>query len=142
MDAVSSISTTTTATKPTGFSAMGADEFTKIILSELGQQDPLAPNDTNQLIQQISDIRGIQSDMDLTDRLKALVGHDEFASAAGLIGKNISGISLENERVEGRVVGVSRTSDGSRLTLEDGTRVDFSNVDELIEAAQDEEGGA
>jgi flagellar basal-body rod modification protein FlgD len=120
---------------------MGADEFTKIILSELGQQDPLAPNDTNQLIQQISDIRGIQSDMDLSDRLKALVGQDEFASAAGLMGKSVSGISLENDRVQGRVVGVSRTSSGARLQLEDGTRLDFANVDELVETVASEEGG-
>ncbi|MFZ4573332.1 MAG: flagellar hook capping FlgD N-terminal domain-containing protein [Phycisphaerales bacterium] len=135
--AIDAIGTSRTgSTQASGYSAMTSDDFTKIILSELGKQDPLAPNDTNQLIQQIANIRGIQSDMDLGDRLGKLASHDEFASAAGLMGRTIRGIGEDAGAVEGKVVGVSRSDDGAVLRLDDGTRVRFSKVDEIADAAE------
>lgn len=126
-------SSTQSANQANGYSAMTSSDFTKIILSELGRQDPLAPNDTNQLVQQIANIRGIQSDMDLGDRLSRLVSHDEFAAAAGLMGRRVSGVSDEFGRISGKVVGVGRTTDGAVLRLEDGTSVKFGSVDEVAE---------
>jgi len=116
-----------------GYSQMTSADFTKIILSELGRQDPLAPNDTNQLIQQLANIRSIQSDMDLGDRLGKLVSHDEFAAAAGLMGKRVSGLSDQFGRVDGKVMSVSRTNEGAVLSLDNGVAVRFSKVDEIAE---------
>ncbi len=133
--AVDALNNTLNSTKQgNGYSAMTSADFTKIILSELGRQDPLAPNDTNQLVQQIANIRSIQSDMDLGDRLGKLVSSDEFASAAGLMGKSVSGVSDAIGRIAGTVVGVSRTSSGAVLRLEDGSTLDFAQIDNITEA--------
>ncbi|MBL8761217.1 MAG: hypothetical protein JNL50_07935 [Phycisphaerae bacterium] len=113
------------------FSGMSSDDFMKIVLSELSKQDPLKPNDTNALIEQISQIRSIQSDIDLSSTLKSLVKEDQFSSAAGLIGVNISGLSEANVRVSGIVTSVSRTDAGAVLTLLSGERVPMSKVDEI-----------
>lgn len=118
------------ATK-TGFSALSSEDFTQIILTELSKQDPLQPNDTNALLQQLSTIRSIQSDTDLSDQLSALVAQSDFASAAGLIGRSVSGLSEELRRVQGLVQSVSRTEQGPVLTLASGQRVPFSNVDQV-----------
>ena len=84
----------TPSTGATGFSALTAEDFSNIIFTELSKQDPLAPNDTNALLQQISSVRAIQSDMDLSSKLSSLVNENEFSSAATLIGKTISGYKL------------------------------------------------
>lgn len=113
------------------FSGMSSDDFMKIVLSELSKQDPLKPNDTSALIQQISQIRSIQSDIDLSSTLKSLVKDDQFSTAAGLIGTNISGLTETNLRVTGIVTAVSRTDSGAVLTLFTGERVPMSKVDEI-----------
>lgn len=121
------------ATSTDGYSALGSGDFLKIILSELSRQDPLKPNDTSTLLNQLSTIRSIQSDVDLSDRLKNLVGQNEWASGAGLIGKGISGLTEDGTRVAGVVVGVSRTDSGAVLTLDDGSRVPMKSVDEVVQ---------
>ncbi|MCC6969241.1 MAG: hypothetical protein IT434_03385 [Phycisphaerales bacterium] len=113
------------------FSGMSSDDFMKIVLSELSKQDPLKPNDTSALIEQISQIRSIQSDIDLSSTLKSLVKDDQFSTAAGLIGTNISGLTDANLRVTGIVTAVSRTDAGAVLTLLSGERVPMSKVDEI-----------
>jgi flagellar basal-body rod modification protein FlgD len=119
------------ASTKSGFSALSSEDFTQIILTELSKQDPLQPNDTNALLQQLSTIRSIQSDTDLSDQLSALVAQSDFASAAGLIGRSISGVSEESRRVQGVVQSVSRTDAGPVLTLATGQRVPFGNVDQV-----------
>jgi flagellar basal-body rod modification protein FlgD len=133
--AIDAVSSTATATGVSGFSAMSTEDFTKIIFTELTNQDPLSPNDTNALLQQISTIRSIQSDTDLSASLTTLVTQNEFSSAATLIGQPVSGVSEEYERVEGTVKSVSRTANGPVLTLEDGTRIPIGWLDTITRPA-------
>lgn len=118
-----------------GFSAMGAADFTKIIFTELSKQDPLQPNDSSQLLQQISMIRGIQADMDLTDKIGGIANQNEFAAAAGLIGKHISGITDAGQRVTDVAVSVSRTDAGPVVNLGTGDQIAMKNVDQIIDTA-------
>lgn len=134
MSAIDALSSSTPAATPAndGYSALGSGDFLKIILSELSRQDPLKPNDTSTLLNQLSTVRSIQSDVDLSDKLKGLVTQNEWASGAGLIGKGVSGLSQDGTRVAGMVVGISRTDAGAVLTLHDGSRVPMKNVDEVV----------
>lgn len=116
-----------------GISGLSSDEFLKLIFTELGNQDPLQPNDTGALLEQIANIRSIQSDVDLVDRLGELVGQNELAAGAGLIGRVVSGRSEANERVTGAVHSVSRTQSGVVLNLDGGSRVPMSAVDRVLE---------
>jgi len=130
VDALTS-SSGTSSTKATGYSAMTAEDFTKLIFAELARQDPSNPTDTNALLQQVSMIRGIQSDLDLSTNLKSLVSQSEMASASGLIGLSVSGVSMENARVTDIVKSVSRTNEGTVLNMLGGARIRMSNVDTI-----------
>jgi hypothetical protein len=118
---------------PSAFGTLSPEQFTRIIFSELARQDPLAPNDTKALLEQLSTIRRIQSDMEQGDRLERLVAQNEMAAAAGLIGATVGGISIHNERVEGRVVSVLRTRQGPVLKLADGSLMLLGNMDRIDE---------
>ncbi|MFO0832839.1 MAG: flagellar hook capping FlgD N-terminal domain-containing protein [Phycisphaerales bacterium] len=133
--AVSAVGSNSTGVATNGFSAMSTEDFTKIIFSELSHQDPMSPNDTNALLQQISTIRSIQSDTDLSDGLKNLVTQNEFASAATLIGQPVSGVSDQYARVQGTVKSVSRTANGPVLTLETGERIPIGWLDSITRPA-------
>lgn len=131
MSDVSSVSAGTSSTGATGFSSLSSQDFTKIILQELSHQDPLNTSDTNQLIQQLSGIRSIQSNSDLSDQLSKLVSQNDFTSASTLIGKQVAGIGTDNSRAEGIVKAVSRTSSGSVVTLDSGAQITVANLDEV-----------
>jgi flagellar basal-body rod modification protein FlgD len=113
------------------FNELTSEDFVKIIVTELTRQDPLKPNDTNALLGQISSIRQIESDQSLAENIKTLVRSNEFASASGLIGSQVTGITDDNQRVAGIVISVSQTRDGPVATLASGTRLRFSQIDEV-----------
>lgn len=115
------------------YSKLNSGDFVKIILSELSRQDPLKPNDSSQLVQDMSNLRSIQASVDLTEKIDTLVADNQATTASGLIGKAISGLDETNTRVSGIVSSVSKTADGPVLNLVGGQRVAFKNVDELVE---------
>lgn len=118
-------------TAQSAFGALSSEQFIKIMFTELTNQDPLKPNDANQLLQQMSSLRDIETSMQMQSKLDALVGQNEFASASMLIGAKVSGVSVDNRRVSGVVSSVSRTSDGPVMTLSNGARVLFGNIDQV-----------
>ena len=136
MNAVDAIGSSASASESSAVSGLTSDEFFQLIFAELSSQDPLEPNDTNALLEQIANIRSIQSDDDLSTRLTDLVGQNELASGAGLIGKLVSGVSQTNQRVSGLVQSVSKTDEGVVLNLAGGTRVSMSGVDQVLQDQQ------
>lgn len=135
MDGVGALSSggTLLAERPNGFSELTSEQFVKIIFTELGNQDPLQPNDSKALLEQLSSIRSIQSDLDLSRRLEAIVTQNELSSASGMIGRRVSGLNESNTRVQDVVTSVSRTSSGAVLNLRGGDRVALRNVDQILE---------
>lgn len=109
-----------------GFGALDSDEFTQIILTELSNQDPLEPNDTGALLEQLSTIRSIESDSQLNETLGSLVDRSDFTTAASLIGKNVTtaddGVTLRE------VISVTQGGDGVSVTLDDGAFLPLSAV--------------
>jgi flagellar basal-body rod modification protein FlgD len=136
VDALSSNSTGTNTTNaaPNAFSSLTSESFVKIIFTELSHQDPLQPNDSQALLNQLSSLRSIQSSMDLSNSMGSLVTQNQLAAASNLIGKSVSGVSDSNQRVTGVVKSVSRTSDGAILNLADGSKVNMNNVDQVLGA--------
>ena len=74
-----------------GFSEITSEDFVKIMLSELTNQDPFAPNDSQQMLDQISTIRSIESDQAMLNSLGEMLDSSAFASAANLVGTLGSG---------------------------------------------------
>jgi hypothetical protein len=127
----SGILTRQTGATPNKFSALSSEQFVKIMFTELTNQDPLKPNDSNQLLQQMSSLREIESSISLQTKLDDLVGQNAFSSASLLIGAKVSGITDANQRVQGLVASVVKTNEGPILTLRSGERINFNNVDQV-----------
>lgn len=133
-----------TALEPAGSAVAGAsrnafgelkpEEFVKIIFTELANQDPLQPNDSQALLEQLSTIRSIQSDIDMGQRLGSLVAQNEMSAAAGLIGKTAKGRGDAGAKVTGIVKSVTRTADGAVLNLSGGARLPMRSLDEVLDA--------
>lgn len=112
-----------------GFGEMSTSDFIRIIFTELANQDPFAPNDSSALLEQLNSIRSIESDLKLVEQFKSLVFENQFAVAAGLMGKYLTGLTESLDRVSGYVVSVLRQGDSVQLELDNGWRVPLGSVE-------------
>ena len=67
------------------------DTFLSLLTTQLKNQDPLSPLDSNQFTQQLVQMTGVEQQLLTNDLLKKLVGNtgSGVAAAVGLIGKNV-----------------------------------------------------
>lgn len=114
------------------FSEITSGEFLKIILTEMQTQDPLEPQDTQTILNQLGSLREIESNIALQSNLETLVNQNALASASTLIGSLVSGLSTDNRFVFDLVVSVTNTENGPVLNLLDGSRMTLDKVDEII----------
>ncbi len=118
---------------PNQFSEMSSSDFIRIIFTELTHQDPFAPNDSSALLEQLNSIRSIESDLKLVEQFKSLVFENQFAGAAGLMGKYVTGLTESLDRVSGYVVSVLREGDDVKLELDNGWRVSLGSVESVTD---------
>jgi flagellar basal-body rod modification protein FlgD len=87
------------------------NDFIKMMVAELENQDPMNPMSNTEMLQQISQIRSITSNDKLTTSIESLTTGQALATASGLIGKTITGTNSLNETATGKV---------DKVTIEDG----------------------
>lgn len=132
MSAISNLSTSKPASAGQGFNALSSEDFVRIMTSELANQDPLAPNDSKAILDQISSIRSIESNLALKKSLESLVKQSEFAAAGGLIGKEVVGVDNEGAPIRGHVQSVANTSEGAVLNLENNYSIRMKNLLQIL----------
>ncbi len=124
----------TGAQNPTGqdaFRNLDMDEFLKMMIVELQNQDPLNPMDNQQILQQISQIREIESNLRMTDTLDSVLVGQNLASAVALLGKLIVGLSDAGQKVTGVVERVSMAEGKVKLHVGEST-VSLKNIEQIM----------
>jgi len=116
-----------------GLNGLRSEDFYRILVTELQQQDPLQPTDTSDLISQVSGIRSIELSSQLSSSLDALANQQRSAGAAELIGKFVSASVVDGTgqttAISGVVTGVLFDSQGAAiLELDTGQVVPFASV--------------
>lgn len=101
-----------------GINDVDIDDFLKIMITELQNQDPLNPLENDELIAQISQIRSVGATEKLTDTLDSVLLGQNISSATNLIGAEIDAISDDNEKVTGVVEKVSVANGQPKLHLD------------------------
>jgi flagellar basal-body rod modification protein FlgD len=111
-----------------------AEDFIKMMVTQLQNQDPTKPADNGQLLAQMSQIGQLQSSTTLTESIKGLVLQNQIGSAGNLIGKNVAGVDAQNNPINGVVNSVKVQSDGVVLELDNGNRLPLANVTDIAAA--------
>ena len=105
--------------KSKGMESMSGADFLKLLITQLTNQDPMEPMKNQELLQQLSAIRSLESNMSIAENFKDLLGHQELGSATVLIGKTVKGLSSDGKLIEGVVERVIMDSSGVRLQVGD-----------------------
>ncbi|MFO7907888.1 MAG: flagellar hook assembly protein FlgD [Planctomycetota bacterium] len=90
-----------------GLADTDIDQFLKLMITELQNQDPLNPMDNGEMLQQLSDMRSIASNDKLTETLDAVLVGQNVSTASALIGKDVNALTEEGTNVQGVVERVS-----------------------------------
>ncbi|GAB4107994.1 MAG: hypothetical protein Kow00105_13220 [Phycisphaeraceae bacterium] len=113
------------------FAELSSEEFVNILVTELTQQDPFEPNDSAAILEQLSSLRNIESQINLQDQLKTMVDQNAISSASGLIGQRVAGLTADNRSVNGIVRSVVIENGKPILKLDDGTRLEASRLTDV-----------
>lgn len=100
-----------------GPNGLESEDFFELLISELRNQDPFNPNETSDMIAQVSQIRNIEVSGQLTETLTKLTESQRNLGAAQLIGKFVQGAVPQGDNgekvdVAGVVTGVQYGRDG------------------------------
>ena len=131
-----------------GMTSLDSEDFMKILIAQLQQQDPMNPMSNEAMVSQMSAIRDMEMNYTLTETLKQMTAEQRFAGAAGLIGKYVTGVvedsGGEENSLEGVVTSVRFSASGKAiLELDTGESLPLEKLTEVhatsITTDEDEE---
>ena len=125
---ISAIGAAPAATQQRGLAGLASEDFFKILVTEMQNQDPFAPSDSSDLISQVSQIRTIEQSDALTRTLNLLTQQQRIGGTTELIGKFVQAIVIGSDGsemlCEGVVTSVFFNADGSAvLELDTGQAI-------------------
>jgi flagellar basal-body rod modification protein FlgD len=115
----------------TGFNALTSEDFLKLLVTQLQNQDPTQPIGNEELLNQLSQMRSLQSNIELGEAVKSVSSNQNLSMAAGFIGKTIKGSLADGSAVTG-VVDSAYLADGAAYVKVAGQSVALSNVTDVI----------
>lgn len=108
--------------------ALKTEDFIKMMITQLQNQDPLEPAKNQELLAQMSQIGQLQSATQLQDALRSLVLQNQIGQAGSMIGKLVEGTNEGNQTVRGVVTAVRVEKDQITLELDSGHSLPMSGV--------------
>ena len=109
-----------------GTTAMGKEDFLKLMLAQLQNQDPLSPMEGTEFASQLAQFTSLEQLINLNDAMDTSINADYFLSqsinntlAATLIGKEVklSGNSFQNNGEENTTLGYNLSNMASSVTV-------------------------
>jgi flagellar basal-body rod modification protein FlgD len=112
---------------------LNVDDFLKLMIAELQNQDPLNPLDNAQFLSQIATIREIGATLALSKTLDAVLLGQNVSSAASLMGKQVAAVGDSGNSVVGVVERVTIAGNDVKVVVR-GESVRLTNVREILSA--------
>ena len=137
---------TTTATSASGgasksnsattdrMQSLTVDDFTKMLVTEMQNQDPTQPMTNTDLMNQVSQIQSIEANQQLTSTLQSVALGQSIASAGNLIGRTVKGLDAKGNQVDGTVNSVSISNGSATLNVGTST-MPLTNVTQILPAS-------
>lgn len=122
-----------TSSSGSSFEDLGVEDFLKLMIAELQNQDPLNPASNTDMLNQLNQMRQITSNDKLSNSLDAILLGQSVATASNLLGKTVTGTNQLDEEITGTV---------DRVVFEDGVAkvyignnaLEVNSVTEIVSA--------
>src|SRR5205809_7678413 len=97
----STVTTTTDKSK-----SLGKQDFLKLLMAQMQNQDPMKPMDDTQMISQTAQFSALEETQALRQTIQQSANSGVVAQAASLIGKYIQAAQADSSTVSGAVTGI------------------------------------
>jgi flagellar basal-body rod modification protein FlgD len=98
---------------------LGKDDFLKLLIGQMQNQDPLSPSDPSQQMGEMTQFSILEQISNLAQSQQASASNDYDQQAVGLIGRTVSYARSDGSAATGVVSTVTYTSRGPSLTIGD-----------------------
>jgi len=127
-------------------SALGKDEFLKILMTQLQHQDPLSPMDDREFISQMATFSTLEQTMNMAESIETLVQGQYISPViqySHMIGKEVTYETDEEtgdkkEIENSKVIAVSQQNERAVLELENGDKVYADSILKISESPNEE----
>ncbi len=109
---------------------ISSDDFMKMFLAQLTNQDPGNPVDNSQFLDQMAQMTMVST---LQSVQKSLAG-SQLAECSNMIGKNVTGLDVDGKAVNGVVDRVVQSSDAGLVLMVGSQAIQPDNV-QIVSAA-------
>ncbi|WP_151735127.1 flagellar hook assembly protein FlgD [Paenibacillus tengchongensis] len=116
----------------TGSSVLGKDQFLKILITQLQNQDPMQPMEDKEFIAQMAQFSSVEQLMNISTQLTAL--NQSLGSVSGLIGKDITWTDASTELPKSGTVESIIVKDGSQYAVVGSERIALANITQIQNA--------
>ena len=110
---------------------VSSDDFLKLLVAQLQNQDPLEPMSNEDFLAQLAQFQTLEEMMATSRNTAAMVLGAKLSLAGGLIGRTIAAVSSNGLLVTGVVERVS-VDDGVPMLVVGGERVTVESVTEVF----------
>lgn len=114
------------------YASLDTSQFIKLLVAELQNQDPLDPMKNSELLQQVSQIKAIDSNDKLSTMLGAVTVGQNLATASSLIKRKVEALDDSGNKVTGVVDKVTVTDGDVKVHIGDST-VRLSNISQILD---------
>lgn len=105
--------------QPGGMAGLDPDDFMKLLIAELQNQDPMEPMKNAEMMEQIGQIREIAATDQLTKTLEGISDGQNIATASSMVGQQVQAMNEDGDVVFGvvRSVQIVPDDEGRKLQL-------------------------
>lgn len=136
------------AKRNTGSSTLGKDDFLKLLMAQLQNQDPTNPMDDTSFIAQMAQFSSLEQMGNMNSTLEKFVNQqqqNQLITYNQFIGKEVDWHKLndlgdgtsEIEEGSGKIISILYKNDNVLFILEDGTELQPENISQLNETSRE-----
>jgi flagellar basal-body rod modification protein FlgD len=105
--------TTASSTKKAADSVLGKDDFLKLMVAQMKNQDPMNPSDDKDNIAQMAQFSSLEQITNLATATQDLANRMSMTQNVGLLGHTVTYTGTDGTAVSGQVDGLDLASDGT-----------------------------
>ena len=124
-------SQTTTSTSSSSSTGLNLDPnmFMQLLTTQLTNQDPTSPADTNQMMSQLATLSSVEQSVQTNQKLDSLLTSSSITQAGLLVGQTVTSAdgsqtgTVQSVSVDSSGVGTAIRSNGNSVTLGSGVKI-------------------
>jgi len=119
IDALGGLKTAATASSTGVGSVLGKDDFLRLLVLELQQQDPMNPQDEKESLAQMAQFSTLEQITNVSNSIQALAFNEQATQAVQLVGRTVKYTKADGSTGEGAVELVSFADGNIKLKIGD-----------------------